>query len=70
MEDGAVILVPFGKIPGGKAPAKKIRVEYDPSYKALFPKLRVGALVRMHGRCEGVSGGEIVIADAWFANVQ
>lgn len=65
-QDGTLIMVPFGRIPGSKPPAKKIRVEYDPSYKPLFKHLKEGGLNMVYGRCEGVSGGEIVIKDAWF----
>jgi predicted Zn finger-like uncharacterized protein len=65
-EDGTLIVVPFARIPGSKAPARKIRVEYDPRYKPLFSKLKVGGLVYTSGLCEGVKDGEIVIKDAWF----
>jgi len=65
-QDGTLLMVPFGRIPGSKPPAKKLRVEYDPSYKPLFPQLKEGGLSTLYGRCEGVNGGEIVIKDAWF----
>lgn len=65
-QDGTLITIPFGRIPTGKPLAKKIRVEYSPSYKPLFPQLKKGGLTTIYGRCEGASGSEIVIKDAWF----
>jgi hypothetical protein len=65
-QDGTLIVGPFGRIPGSKPPARMIRVEYDPSYKPLFSKLKIDGVVWIYGRCEGVSGSEIVIKDAWF----
>jgi hypothetical protein len=65
-QDGTLLMVPFARIPGSKPPAKKLRVEYDPSYKPLFPQLKEGGLATVYGRCEGGGAGEIVIKDAWF----
>jgi hypothetical protein len=65
-KEGTVIMLPFSRIPGSKV-SKKIRVEYDPSYKPLFPQLKEKGLAPFIGRCEGVSGGEIVFKDVWFS---
>ncbi len=65
MADGVMIATVFGKKGG-----KKIRVEYDPNYRAvtMTPPLRVGGSVTIRGVCEGVTGEEIVITDAWFTH--
>ena len=62
--DGIMIALPSVK----KADGKKIRVEYDPTYRdiTLTPPLRVGGSVAIRGLCEGVTDGDIVITGAWF----
>jgi hypothetical protein len=68
-QDGTLYLLPFSRIPGSKPPAKKIRVEYNASYKPLFPQLKPGVSNVVYGRCEGAVGNEIVIKDAWFMHL-
>ncbi len=63
VENGVVIATSTSK----KATGKKIRVEFDSALKNQFANLRVGATVKIKGKCKGLDEGDILITDAWFA---